>query len=231
MGVLKAIVGGLVGGAAGAFVANLIQAFTGESHPAFLLITGLGAGLGIRAAAGVNRSFATGIVGVIATVAVLLGSSVAQSMAEIRPADGEVIVETTDVATDAIEADGESAESLEAAEENSDEQANDGAESSEEEPAESESGDGEPAEEAPTAAEQEAAALAEQADRDAAAAASAATAPDIPIDSSQAKELERRFGWSPMDFLFNAGSALLAFALSTGSGSTRSESGSDDQAS
>ena len=100
MEIVKSMLGGVIGGAVGALVANMIQSISGYSGPWFLLITGLGTGIGVRIAAGLNRSFVTGVVGAVTTVIVLLGSTVATSMAEVRANAKEVAITKIDAAVD-----------------------------------------------------------------------------------------------------------------------------------
>lgn len=222
MGIVKSLVGGLVGGALGAVLANLIQSAAGISSPWFLLVTGLGTGLGVRAAAGVNRNFATGVVGAVTAVIALLGSSVATSFAEVSATPDEVVVTEID-ATDDPDAALESETAAEDAGEEPDEDATASDSESSDEAADSESDDA-----AETAEDSEPEPIDEAAARAATAAASAATAPfagDGPMtDEAALEQLERQRGWSVMDFLFNGVSALLAFALASGSGSNASKS-------
>lgn len=230
MGIVKSLVGGLVGGALGAVLANLIQSAAGISSPWFLLVTGLGTGLGVRAAAGANRSFATGVVGAITAVIALLGSSVATSFAEVSATPDEVVVTEIEAADDpdaalesetAAEDAGEEPGDDSAAEPDEDATASDSESSDEAEDSESDDA-------AETAEESEPEPIDEAAARAATAAASAATAPfagDGPItDEAALEQLERQQGWSVMDFLFNGVSALLAFALASGSGSNAPKS-------
>lgn len=224
MEIVKSMLGGLIGGAVGAYVANLIQSVSGLSSPVFLLITGLGAGIGVRVAAGMNRSFATGVVGVVTTVIILLGSVLASEVAEVRRAAEEVkvtqvpksttatdpdMVESSDVATSEGDA---ATESAETGDEDNEEQTSADAESPATEPA-----DAEPEDDAPEPTD-------EQAAREATAKASEATVPQAAPVAGATEGLADRLGWSLVDFLFNGGAALLAFVLSTGSGSSKSES-------
>ena len=224
MGIVKSMLGGLVGGAIGAVVASVIQSAAGVSSPWFLLVTGLGTGIGVRAAAGANRNFATGVVGAVTTVVVLLGSSVATSLAQVSASPEAVeITEIEAVADPSLDQESDSA--------GADDAAGEAEEGEDAESAGTESEDASESEEDPDSVET----LDEEAARAATAAASAASSgitADGPItDEAAVKELERQTGWSVMDFLFNGVSALLAFALSSGSGSnaSRSEPNSESQ--
>jgi hypothetical protein len=243
MEIVKSMLGGLIGGAIGAVVANMIQSISGFSSPWFLLITGLGTGLGVRAAAGMNRSFVTGVIGAVTTVVVLLGSSVATSMAEVRAKAKEVAITKIESTDEPVLDEGSETAEPAADEAATDEPAAD--DSAADEPAaDSEPEAGEDAETSETdsgdAAEFDNATEAEEGDdwgdpadeeaaRAATAAASAATAPPAATADAEASnpavdQLKKQTGWSVMDFLFNGVSALLAFAIASGSGSNASKS-------
>ena len=68
MHIVKALVGGLIGGCIGAFLANMIQVPRGSFGPWLVLLAGLGAGIGARLACGANRNLVTGISAAIASV-------------------------------------------------------------------------------------------------------------------------------------------------------------------
>ena len=59
MPVVKALVGGVIGGCLGAYIVNLIGPVRGAAGPWLILLAGLGAGLGTRLISGANRNFIT----------------------------------------------------------------------------------------------------------------------------------------------------------------------------
>ena len=85
MQMLKALVGGIIGGGIGILIVNQIQAGE-DSNPWFLLIVGLLAGLGARILAGADRSFVTGLMGALTAIAVTLGSTYWASMSDFQAA-------------------------------------------------------------------------------------------------------------------------------------------------
>ena len=68
MPVVKALVGGVIGGCLGAYIVNLIGPVRGAAGPWLILLAGLGAGLGTRLICGANRSFMTGVAAAIAAI-------------------------------------------------------------------------------------------------------------------------------------------------------------------
>lgn len=226
MQIVKALVGGLIGGGSGALLSSQIQSMADLSSPWFLLLIGLGTGIGARIATGSSRSFATGVTGAVTAILVIFASSYMEAMADVKgspetnaapvavvdmgdvalddPTEsgedvadpGEDVADTGDAADTAGEAEADvEAETGEDAE-TGDEAENADGENANSTPADSSSGTG------PATTSH---------------APAAATTPISPVRS--------QFDWTPMEFLINAGSALLAFALSGGSGAAAGGAG------
>lgn len=87
MQVIKALIGGLVGGCLGAYVVNLIGPVRGAMGPWLILLAGLGAGLGARLLCGANRSFVTGIVSAIAAIVGVVLVSYSTAAVALRSSD------------------------------------------------------------------------------------------------------------------------------------------------
>ena len=232
MQVVKALVGGVIGGGIGAFLSGQIQSMTDLSSPWLLLIIGLGTGLGARLACGANRSFATGVTGAVAAIVMIFGSSYMDAMAEAKgsaeanaepvsvidvnelsPAElSEGVEEATDPGdggeAEESEADGEADSGDDT--DPDDAETSDDAETDDAETDDAETDDAETSDDAETDSEKITTSDAGTGPSPTSNAPADATAPGAAVSMPSA--------WSPLDFLINGGSALLAFVLSSGSG-------------
>ncbi len=86
MPVIKALLGGLIGGGVGAYAAVFIQPMLGTPTPWTVLLAGLCAGLGVRLACGSERNFLTGVVAAVVSILALVGVTYTTSMAALKNA-------------------------------------------------------------------------------------------------------------------------------------------------
>lgn len=84
MAIIKALVGGLIGGGIGAYASSMVHEAMRTSSPWGLLLAGLFAGLGVRLVCGKDRSFLTGVISSVAAILAIVGTSYINSMAIIR---------------------------------------------------------------------------------------------------------------------------------------------------
>jgi hypothetical protein len=84
MNIVKALVGGLVGGGLGAVASNYAQPLFKEPNPWTLILAGLFAGLGVRVLCGRNRDFLTGVLATVAAILAIGGASYWVSLSTIR---------------------------------------------------------------------------------------------------------------------------------------------------
>ena len=87
MQIVKALVGGLIGGAVGVVLSNGLQSAYKLADPWSLPLVGLGAGLGVLLLCGKDRNFATGAIAAVASIVALLGLSFANSMVVLSSAE------------------------------------------------------------------------------------------------------------------------------------------------
>tara|TARA_R110002049_G_scaffold4601_4_gene31984 strand:+ start:266435 stop:267151 length:717 start_codon:yes stop_codon:yes gene_type:complete len=114
MPIVKALVGALIGGCLGAYVADMIGPIRGAIGPWLILLAGLGAGLGARLVCGANRNFMTGVVSAVAAifgVAVISYMSAAVAMQSSEDMEAPLAVSRdieASIADEASDPDGES---------------------------------------------------------------------------------------------------------------------------
>ncbi len=87
MSLLKALVGGIIGGTIGAYLADLIHPTLQSPGHWTVLIAGLLAGLGTRMACHGNRDFVTGVMASVATIVAISGVSYVTSNQAAKSAE------------------------------------------------------------------------------------------------------------------------------------------------
>ncbi len=87
MSLLKALIGGIIGGTVGAYLAELIHPTLQSPGHWTVLIAGLLAGLGTRMACQANRSFVTGVMAAVATIVAISGVSYVSSNQAAKAAE------------------------------------------------------------------------------------------------------------------------------------------------
>ncbi len=212
MQVFKAIIGAFIGGGIGAFLSTLSPGLLGETNW-LILLAGLGAGLGARVVCGADRTFVTGLIAAVAAVLAMAGASLYTSMSEIneladvREPLPAPVIEMADPEQEVVVA----AEVTETADVAETADATETADAADIAVTESES---EPSEDA--------AATENLSDADDNAAANAAYEAANEAQSEFVGDLEQGetkvVNDTVMEYLLNAMSALLAFALGTGRG-------------
>jgi hypothetical protein len=205
MQLIKAIFGGIVGGAIGTAVYYYLNPATPAALPWVAILTGLLTGVGVRIFCGSGRSFLTGVVALAMTVLMLLGWPVARDMQSLMSNSSD-LGKPLNVVKSSASVDPGSDKKSDGAEDGSSEDS-DAASTSEDEPSEGES-DESKLEGSPNSSDMEAV----ESEAPSIANGPAATAPVKPsffnFDPKQTNE-GIAFGLA----------GLLAFVLGTGKGS------------
>lgn len=217
MAIIKALLGGIIGGGVGALLSNMIPGH----WP--VLLAGLLAGLGVRLACGNQRNFMTGVVAAVAAILMVVGTSYYSSMATIRKAESFQPVLIQPVIDDEEEEEAEEVAEEEAGEEAGEEAAADDA-------------GAETADEAEDVADDVEEAAAEVATVDISAAegnAGHGSDTRVSLDGLPPAKKPDATELSTQEAVFHGLSALLAYLLGTGSavaavGQPSSSESSDD---
>ena len=200
MQVVKALIGGLIGGGIGAYLGKLGSASEELSSSVgwLFLLAGVLAGLGVRLVCGADRSFLTGVIAAVTAVLAIMGASYATSVSErnkVAETMNSAKMPVIDIGEPEALAEDPAAEAVESAE--------DTTETAEQEPESVEGAEATEAAAEPTQSSQDR--PGDPVPRGSEYVQDAATA-KVPTG-----------GWSMMEFVVNGISALIAFAIGSGS--------------